>query len=49
MFSEVSGVPEVTDPLLQEDAAAGSAAEGQSCGSTGLLQPGEHLHSAPGL
>lgn len=33
----------------QEDAAAGEAAEGPSCGGSGLLQSGQHLHAPAGL
>lgn len=35
--------------VSQEDTTAGEAAEGSGRGGPGLLQPGKHLHAAPGL
>lgn len=35
--------------VFQEDTAASEAVKGSSCGSPGLLQPGKHLHTPPGL
>lgn len=35
--------------IPQADTAVGTAAEGQGCGSSGLLQSGKHLHASAGL